>query len=261
MSFDNQRVICWFSCGATSAVAAKMAIQKYKHDHEIIVAYCDTGSEHPDNMRFLSDCKKWFNHEIIILKSPDYNNIWEVFERKKFLTGINGAPCTNLLKKEIRKNFQRSDDIQIFGYTYDENNRIERFRQQNPSIDLELPLLEGMLTSENCKAILQDAGIELPFMYRQQKSGTPYGHNNCIGCVKGGMGYWNKIRIDFPEQFDRMAKLERLIGRALNKKEEEGRKAIPVYLDELDPNAGFFEKEKPIDCDLLCGLAYRQYGK
>ena len=36
-----------------------------------------------------------------------------------------------------------------------------------------------------------------------------YPNNNCIGCVKGGMGYWNHIRKDFPEVFDSRAKLER----------------------------------------------------
>ena len=29
-----------------------------------------------------------------------------------------------------------------------------------------------------------------------------YPNNNCIGCVKGGMGYWNHIRKDFPEVFE-----------------------------------------------------------
>lgn len=259
---SNPRVVCWFSCGATSAVAAKMAIKKYAGDHEVVIAYCDTGSEHHDNMRFLKDCEHWLgnNYQITILKHPDYANIWEVFEKRRYLVGKNGAPCTNILKKEVRKAFQRPDDIQIFGYTYDEQHRITRFRQENPSVDLECPLLEGKLTSENCKAILLDARIELPFMYQKQKSGVPYNHNNCIGCVKGGMGYWNKIRIDFPEQFNRMAALERKIGRAICKKETRGRQAIPVYLDELKPGDGRFEKEKTIQCDMLCGLAYEQYG-
>ena len=30
-----------------------------------------------------------------------------------------------------------------------------------------------------------------------------YNNNNCIGCIKGGMGYWNKIRVDFPEVFEK----------------------------------------------------------
>ena len=45
------------------------------------------------------------------------------------------------------------------------------------------------------------AGVKLPAMY-----GLGYEHNNCIGCVKGGMGYWNKIRKDFPDAFEKMAK-------------------------------------------------------
>jgi hypothetical protein len=66
----------------------------------------------------------------------------------------------------------------------------------------------------------------MPAMYQ-----LGYRNNNCIGCVKGGIGYWNKIRRDFPEAFDRMAKAERAIGRKLFKREG-------VYLDELDPARG-----------------------
>ena len=43
-------------------------------------------------------------------------------------------------------------------------------------------------------------------------------YNNCIGCVKGGMGYWNKIRRDFPERFEEMAALEKEIGRKICKR-------------------------------------------
>lgn len=54
-----------------------------------------------------------------------------------------------------------------------------------------------------------------------------YPNNNCVGCVKGGMGYWNKIRVDFPEVFERRARQEREIGHSCIK---------GVFLDELDPN-------------------------
>jgi hypothetical protein len=55
--------------------------------------------------------------------------------------------------------------------------------------------------------MLWKAGIEIPAMYKMG-----YNNNNCIGCVKGGMGYWNKIRKDFPEVFNRMAVIEREVG-------------------------------------------------
>jgi len=41
------KVIAWFSCGAASAIAAKLAIKKYGYIVEVV--YMDTGSEHSDN--------------------------------------------------------------------------------------------------------------------------------------------------------------------------------------------------------------------
>ena len=85
-------------------------------------------------------------------------------------------------------------------------------------------------------------GFTLPEMYR-----LGYANNNCIGCVKGGMGYFNAIRVDFPEAFNKLAKLERDIGHAINK-DKEG----PVYLDELHPDRGNFKRDQPLDCGFSC---------
>jgi PP-loop superfamily ATP-utilizing enzyme len=41
-----KRVLVWFSCGAASAVAAKLAVEKYGDQCEVL--YCDTlAYEHP----------------------------------------------------------------------------------------------------------------------------------------------------------------------------------------------------------------------
>lgn len=80
-----------------------------------------------------------------------------------------------------------------------------------------------------------------------------YRNNNCIGCVKGGPGYWNKIRVDFPDVFDRMAKLERDIGATICKLGSVGRDR--VYLDEMPPTAGADQVEPDISCSLMCHLA------
>jgi hypothetical protein len=72
-----------------------------------------------------------------------------------------------------------------------------------------------------------------------------YPNNNCIGCVKGGMGYWNKIRQDFPEVFADRARMEREIGASCMN---------GVYLDELAPEAGRGLKPIVEDCGILCGV-------
>ena len=238
------RVVCWFSCGATSAVATKLTIKEYK---DVVVAYCDTGSEHPDNQRFMAECEEWFGQKIIKLKSEKYTDIWDVFHKTKYLVGVNGARCTTELKKLVRRKFEKDGDLQVWGFDLSETSRIKRFKENNPEINIYTPLIDNQLTKENCLAIIERAGIEIPTMYK-----LGYNNNNCIGCVKGGVGYWNKIRKDFPDVFDRMAKTERELNVAINKKHVDGER-VRIFLDELDPTAGRGLGDPKIYCDLFCG--------
>jgi 3'-phosphoadenosine 5'-phosphosulfate sulfotransferase (PAPS reductase)/FAD synthetase len=235
------RTIVWFSAGAASAVAAKVTLS---HTPDAVITYVNPGSEHPDNERFLDDCAQWFGRPILRLRSDRYVDTWQVWEDRRFLVGQHGAPCTIELKKKVRFAFERPDDIQVFGYTADETHRADRFRQLNPEIALDCPLIDRGLTKEDCLAIVERAGIQLPVMYR-----LGFQNNNCIGCPKGGMGYWNHIRRHFPDTYTRMARLERELDHAVNK-DADG----PVWLDELDPNRGDLLTESPPECSLLCAI-------
>jgi len=241
----KKRTICWFSCGAASAVATKIAISENK-ENEIVIAYTEVIEEHPDNKRFIKDCEKWFGQEIIILGNDKYKrSIYETF--KTSAMNIRGAaPCTRLLKKKVREKFELPTDTQIFGYTAEEQERFDRFLDAN-NIDCRAPLIERGLGKVDCLAILQNAGIELPVMYK-----LGYHNNNCIGCVKGGKGYWNKIRNDFPEAFERMAKLERQKNQTVFK---------DCFLDELPVDAGNYPQEQDIQCGIFCHMAETEIRK
>ena len=240
----GSRAVVWFSCGAASAIASKLAVKKYKN---IDVVYCDTGGEHESNYKFLKGVEKWIDKEITILKSKKYNSHFDVFRKTKYLQGIAGARCTTELKKKLRLEYQRPDDIHIFGYTSDEKKRADKFVNHNPELYVDWILIENGISKENCLGMLWQSGIELPKMYE-----LGYNHNNCIGCVKGGMGYWNKIRKDFPDHFKKMAKVEREINHSIFRDKDTNER---IYLDELNPNAGNFKTEPSITCDLSCGLA------
>ncbi len=133
---DLARVICRFSCGAASAVATKLALKKYGHDR-VVITYSDPGSEHSDNKRFLADCEKWFDKEVIRLTSEDYKDTWDVWEHANFIVSRHGAACTGLLKREPTYKFTRPTDILVFGYTVEERKRADQFRKQNFEIKLE----------------------------------------------------------------------------------------------------------------------------
>lgn len=236
------RHLVWFSAGAASAVAAKLTLAEHS---DAIIAYINPGSEHPDNERFLQDCERWFGVQIHRYASTKYADTWDVWERTKYLNGPIGARCTLELKKRVRQSVELPTDVQVFGYTAEEQHRADRFRQQNPDVILSTPLITYGLTKSDCLAMIDRAGIELPVMYR-----LGYQNNNCVGCVKGGLGYWNKIRRDFPEVFDRMAKLERTLGNTCSR-DENG----PVWLDELNPTRGNHADEPDFECSLLCAIA------
>jgi hypothetical protein len=185
------RTISWFSCGAASAVATKLAIAESKTPVEVV--YCHIKEEHPDNLRFMQDCEKWFGQSIKVIQNEKYNgSIYEVFTKRKYIVGVAGAPCTTYLKKDMRKEFQKPNDIQVFGYTAEEQDRVDRFIDANNDVKLWSILIDKGLKKTDCLAMLQNAGIELPAMYK-----LGYHNNNCIGCVKGVLDIGIKFAMIF----------------------------------------------------------------
>ncbi len=239
------RKLAWFSCGAASAVASKLAVEKYGHDVEVL--YCDTlAYEHPDNMRFMSEVSQWIGKPIKVLKSEKYKDIYDVFDKTGWLVGVGGARCTTELKKNVRREYEQPDDVHIFGFTSDEKHRIDRFNKENPELYAEFILHDQKVSKQDCFNMLNKAEIKLPMMYR-----LGYKNNNCIGCVKGASGYWNKIRVDFPEYFKKMSEQERKMDVAINKKDVDG-KRVRIFLDELPPDMGRYKQELDIECGVLC---------
>jgi hypothetical protein len=242
------RTVCHFSCGAASAVATKLALGEFDHaQFEIVNVFL--AEEHPDNRRFLDDCSHWFGKLITVLRDTKYGaSAQEVWRRERYTKGRYGAPCSRNLKRIILDAFSLPDDLHILGFTVEESERMDRFIDANNGVKARALLIERGLTKNDCLAMVQRAGIELPMMYR-----LGYENANCIGCVKGGQGYWNKIRRDFPDQFLAVAKIEHDIGPSayLFRDRNTGKR---FSLLELDPTTGRHDEPAP-SCSFFCELA------
>jgi hypothetical protein len=236
---SSPRVVAWFSCGAASAVAAKMALDKFGPGVEVV--YCDTSrNEHPDNARFMADVERWLGVKVSFLSSEKFKTVEEVFAKQRYMAGPHGAPCTVALKKVPRFKWQRADDIHVFGYTVDEERRIKNFEKNNPDMVLSWVLRDGGITKQMCYRVLTKAEIALPAMYL-----LGYKNNNCLGCVKAtSPGYWAKIKRDFPQVYADRVTQSRDIGTRLV--EFKGKR---IFLDELpDGDYGRYKAE-----DISCG--------
>ncbi len=234
--------VCWISAGVSSFVSGYLA-----EDVDEFI-YIDVENQHPDSLRFIKDCEKVLGKEIEILKSP-YGNIWNVISTFQFISSPYGAKCTDVLKKRVRKQWEDEhkeyDITYVWGFDCEEKHRADRLEEAMIEFHHEFPLIQKMLSKADAHGILEKVGIKRPIMYD-----LGYSNNNCVGCVKGGMGYWNKIRVDFPTVFERMAQLERQIGHSC---------INGIFLDELDPNRGKVQEEIMPDCSIMCHLAGVKY--
>ena len=230
--------VVWLSAGVSSFIAGYLAknVDKY--------IYIDIKDQHPDSMRFIKDCQKVLDSEIEILKSSEFDDVASVVRKFKFINSPHGAACTGMLKRKVRKHWESDHANEqltyVWGFDKNETNRAERLQKTMFEFKHEFPLIDKNLSKEECHGMLERLGIKRPVMYD-----LGYSNNNCVGCVKGGMGYWNKIRADFPEVFNQRAKLEREIGHSCLKE---------CFLDELDPNRGKDSIVIP-DCGIMCELA------
>ena len=248
------RTICWFSCGAASGVATKLLLSSASDRTDIRVVYIETGSEHPDNERFLTDCEVWFGQSILRLKSPLYTDTFDVWRKRRYMSGPNGAPCTKELKFVPRLDYQLPSDLHVWGYTADaaDKKRADRMLAEYPLMKQRNPLIERGLTKANVLAMVQSVGIELPAMY-----GLGFHNNNCIGCVKStSPAYWALVRKHFPERFGEIADLSRELGARLvitgQEKGDDGkRRNIRAFIDEIPADHPTTNPIAPA-CDFLC---------
>lgn len=253
------RIVCQFSCGAASAVATKLALAQYAGREVVIVnasirtSTGKDGGEHEDNRRFLADCEKWFGHRVTLLQDTKFDaDPHEVYRRERYMGGRNGAPCSRALKRNLFEAFQLPTDEVVIGYTVEEQWRVDNLLDANANRKFAFPLIELGLGKADCLAMVERAGIELPMMYR-----LGYDNANCIGCVKGGEGYFNKVRRDFPDVFNALADIQEAIGPGayLFRHRSGPLKGQRYSLRQLPPNKGRYQDEPAISCSFNCELA------
>lgn len=247
------RIVCKFSCGAASAVATKLALAKFSASHDVQIINAYLKQEHPDNRRFLADCEAWFSASVWVMRDEKYNaSTVEVFRQRRYMKGRHGAPCSKYLKRDLLNKFKLPGDVEVFGFTAEEADRFVDFCTENPGIHAIAPLIERGLGKEDCKAMVDRAGIVLPLMYR-----LGYANANCIGCVKGGEGYWRAIREDFPAEFEELAAVQDEIGPGAylfrNRKTEER-----YSLRNIPPGKAQRNEAMP-SCSFFCEIAERDY--
>jgi hypothetical protein len=201
-------VIGWFSGGADSAIACWLIIKYFGKDCVRIV-FINTKNEDDDTYRFMLDCEKWFDVHIETISTNKWDCIDDIWEHYLSLNVATGAICSTELKRIVRQDFQLKNNYsyQAFGFDSQEIDRARQMRKNYPDSRPIFPIIYELMSKGDSLRVLQKHGITPPLSYRMG-----YHNNNCLktGCVKGGIGYWQKYKVDFPERFKAMADREHL---------------------------------------------------
>lgn len=94
--------VCWISAGVSSFVAGYLerdTIDKF--------IYIDIADQHPDSIRFIKDCEKVLGVKIEKLRSK-YESVEGAIRAAGLIRNARNGffPCTNWLKKRIRKEWE-----------------------------------------------------------------------------------------------------------------------------------------------------------
>lgn len=251
--FFAGKVLVWFSCGASSAVALKLAVEEYGLNN-VVAYYNDTSSdEHPDNLRFLADVERWTGATIHRIKSEEFEDCIDVYEKTGFVVSPEGARCTLELKRKVGNRERKIEDVNIYGFTADkrEVERADSYFQNNFDQQLDFILIRHGVTKADCFEILKAAGIRPSAMYE-----LGFNNANCRGCVKvRSLNYWLKVRHYWPERYARLAEVTRKLGVALIRFQR-NKETVWLFLDEVPaewtPDFGDRTGEEGIDCGVLC---------
>ena len=240
-------IAVWFSCGAASAVAAKLTLERFGDTHDVRIVNNPVAEEDEDNRRFARDVQDWLGVTIETAVNSKFPNASaaEVWRHEKFMSGPEGAPCTKFLKKHARQQWEliNKPDFHVLGFTAEERGRHARFvltERENVSP----VLIDAGLTKGNCYQRLLRDGISPPRVY-----GMGYPNANCIGCVKAtSPTYWNHVRKCHPNVFEERTVQSREIGAKLVRVRGER-----IFLDQLKvTDVGRPMKNLDFDCGIFC---------
>lgn len=201
---DARRCVVMVSSGAGSAMAWKLAVERYGAENTTGL-FADVNGEHPDNYRFLHEVMCWVDAPLVVLDNGG-RTIWDVFRKERFIGNTRADSCSRVLKREpmrkwLEENYPVAGTVVVgIGYDVDERHRIAKAEPHWQPYRLEAPLTwDPVLFRHEAHAAVEAAGIALPWLTRQ---GFP--HANCGGgCVKAGHKQWRKLLNVDPAEFAR----------------------------------------------------------
>ena len=210
----SRMVVVGFSGGVSSAWCAGWALRTYPKD-DIVLLWHDTKEEHPDTIRFIREMSSAL--DISVTECSDGRSVTQVFRDEGFLGNNQNAMCSRVLKQLPGAKFVSSaiergcDVVKVVGMSAKEPRRVERqvALAANGGFAVRFPLIETATTKQQAFDWCLSMGVKPSAMYCWAE------HANCVGCVKGGMAYWQAVAEHAPDVYAQRVALEEEFGHGI----------------------------------------------
>jgi hypothetical protein len=185
-------------------------IETQGHSDEIILLWHDTKEEHPDTIRFIREMAEALG--LPVTEWSDGRSVTQVFRdegfpREQSEHGVlahsqAGAGVAIECGYEV---------VKLVGMSAKEPRRVARqvSLSVNGGYTVRFPLIETSTTKQQATDWCLAMGVKPSAMYCWSE------HANCVGCVKGGMAYWQAVAKNAPEVYAQRAALEEEFGHGI----------------------------------------------
>lgn len=208
----ERRIVVGYSGGVTSAWCLDWALRTFQRT-EVVALYHDTKREHQDTYRYLRQMAERLG--IAITERSDGRSVEEVEDDENALANNRMAFCSRILKVAQRDLYFDElraagvgDIVLVLGFGGKEDQRIQRatMNAARGGYSVRFPLAEEGVTKQQCADWSNALGVPLPAMYLWSD------HANCVGCRRGGKGYWLAVKENEPAVYWAAADREQAFG-------------------------------------------------
>lgn len=222
-TLNKPRLAISFSGGRTSAVMAKLLLDRYRETHDICVTFANTGQEHPATLDFVRDCDTHFGfgtvwleavvnpahgsgvrHKVVNYETASRDGTpFRDYIAKYGIPNMGSPCCTTRLKEDVMDSYRRSIGWSVrtfdtaIGIRADEMDRMSARMHEDRFI---YPLAKEGWT----KAMVIEETAKWPFDL--MIPGEHYG--NCVWCWKKSDRKLLTIASENPQYFDFPASIE-----------------------------------------------------
>jgi hypothetical protein len=170
--------------------------------------FCDTGAEYPETYDFID---KFVGKHSLTIITPEIQNLYDYSWKFKMVPATWPRWCTVHAKIKPFSNYVEKPCFKNLAFSTDESKRAKISIDEN--IEHRFPLLENDISREDCKKIINEAGLEVPH------------RSKCFFCPFQTIQEWKELRMNHPDLFCKAEKLE-----ARNREYRLSKGKKPLYL-------------------------------